>query len=89
MLEIVALYFILKQMGTLAKTKGLSPGRWKVFALISWIGGELIGVIAGIMIFGPDNLVSVILVGIAGAFTGYLAIKSNLSKRPDVPTDIY
>ena len=89
MLEIVALYFILKQMGALAKTKGLAPGRWKVFALISWFGGEFIGVTIGLMIFGMNNLVSVFLVGIAGAFTGYLAIKSNLAKRPDVPTDIY
>ena len=89
MLEIVALYFILKQMGALAKTKGLSPGRWKVFSLISWFVGEFIGFVAGLMFFGINNLISALLVGIAGAFTGYLAIKSNLSKRPDVPTDIY
>lgn len=89
MLEIVALYFILKQMGALAKTKGLSPGRWKVFALISWFAGEFMGLIFGIMIFGINNIVSVFLVGIAGGFTGYLAIKSNLSNRPDAPMDVY
>ncbi len=89
MLEIVALYFILKQMGALAKTKGLSPGRWKVFALITWFAGEFFGFIVGIMIFGINNLISVLLVGIAGAFTGYLAIKSNLSNRPDAPVDVY
>ena len=87
MLEIVALYFLTKQMGKMASDKGLKPGAWKFYTILAWIVGELIGVIIGISIFGKDNLFSIVLVGIAGAFTGYLYIKSLLSKKPDVLDD--
>lgn len=87
MLEIVALYFITKQIGKIAADKGLKPGSWKLYTILAWITGELLGVVAGIMIFTTDNLFSIVLVGIAGAFTGYLFIKSTLVKKPDVLDD--
>jgi hypothetical protein len=83
MLEIIALIFLAKQMGNIAFQKGLKPGLWKLYTVLAWIAGEFVGVVIGIMIFSTDNLISIELVGITGAITGYLILKSVLSKRPD------
>ena len=42
----------------------------------------------GILIFGTDNFISVELVAITGAITGYFIIKANLNKRPDAIDEI-
>ena len=44
---------------------------------------EIIGFLVGIMLFGMDNLVSVILIGITFAITSYFMIKAQLHKLPD------
>ena len=88
MLEIIALIFLTRQIGAIAVRKGLKPGTWKIFTVLAWIAGELVGAFAGLLIFGPDNFVSILLVAIAGAVTGYFIIKANLSKRPDAIDDI-
>jgi hypothetical protein len=56
--------------------------------VLAWIAGEFVGAVIGVLIFGAENLFSVILVAIAGAITGYVLIKANLSKRPDVIDDV-
>ena len=83
MLEIIALIFLTKQMGIIAFDKGLKPGLWKLYTVLAWLAGEFAGVIIGLMIFSVDNLISIELVGITGAITGYFIIKSILSKKPD------
>jgi hypothetical protein len=83
MLEIIALIFLTKQMGNIALDKGLKPGLWKLYTVLAWIAGEFVGVIIGLMIFSVDNLISIELIGITGAVTGYFIIKSILSKKPD------
>ena len=88
MLEIIALIFLTRQIGAIAVSKGLKPGTWKIFTILAWISGELVGAFAGLLIFGPYNFVSIMLVAIAGAVTGYFIIKANLSKRPDAIDDI-
>ena len=88
MLEIIALIFLTRKMGNLADRKGLRPGRWKLYTVLAWIAGEFVGAVAGVLIFGPENIFSVIMVAIAGAVTGYFIIKANLSKRPDVFDEI-
>ena len=87
MIEIIALIFLTKEIGTIAAKKGLKPGFWKLYLILAWILGEFAGVIIGVMIFEPENIFSVLLMGIAGAFTGYVLIKSNLTKRPDISAD--
>jgi len=83
MLEIIALIFLTKEIGKIAESKGLKSGTWKIYTVIAWIIGELSGIILGLMIFQPDNLISIMLMGIAGAVTGYLMIKRSLLKKPD------
>lgn len=87
MLEIIALIFLTKEIGKIASKKGLKPITWKIYLVIGWLFSETIGLVFGIMIFGMDNLVSVILVGITFAITFYFIIKAQLNKLPDQTFD--
>ena len=87
MLEIILLIFLTKKIGTIAEAKGLPPKRWKLYLVLGWIGGELLGAIVAVMIFGPDNLFSCFLIAIACAASSYLLIKNYLNKLPDVISD--
>jgi hypothetical protein len=83
MLEIIALIFLTREIGKLAEEKGLKPLTWKIYTIISWIITEIIGIIVGVMLFGKDNLFSVVLVGLTFAITSYFIIKAQLNKLPD------
>lgn len=83
MLEIIALIFLTKKMGNLALQKGLKSGTWKLYTVLAWFAGEMLGVFVGLFIFEQDNLVSLMLMGIAGALGGYFILKSALEKKPD------
>jgi hypothetical protein len=87
MLEIIALIFLTKEIGKIAVSKGLKPGTWKLYTVLAWIAGEFVGAVIGVLIFGTNNIFSVILVAVAGAITGYLFIKNILSKKPDTMQD--
>ncbi|MEO8415122.1 MAG: hypothetical protein ABI472_15750 [Ginsengibacter sp.] len=83
MLEIIALIFLTKEIGKLAHTKGLKVLTWKIYTIVAWIVSEIIGVFVGVMIFGVNNLFSVVLVGLTFAITSYFIIKAQLNKLPD------
>ena len=87
MLEIIALIFLARQIGKIAGDKGLKPGIWKLYLVLAWIAGEFVGAIIGVLIFGMNNIISVELVAVAGAVTGYVLLKANLSKKPDLLDD--
>ncbi|MGN6532999.1 MAG: hypothetical protein ACTHK0_14755 [Ginsengibacter sp.] len=83
MLELIALIFLTREIGRLAEKKGLKPNTWKIYLVIGWIFFELIGIFIGVMTFGMNNLISVVLVGFAFAISSYFLIKSQLNKLPD------
>ena len=83
MIEIIILVFLAIKIGKVAKAKGLKRNTWIIYTVLSWIGGEFIGVIAGLAIFDKTNIISIMLVGLAGAFSGYLIVKHKLDKLPD------
>ena len=83
MIEIVILVFLAIKIGKMAKAKGLKRNTWIIYTVLSWIGGEIIGVIAGFAIFDKTNIISIMLMGIAGAIGGYFIIKHQLDKIPD------
>ncbi|MEO8764732.1 MAG: hypothetical protein ABI416_10615 [Ginsengibacter sp.] len=87
MIEIIVLIFLTKEVGKIAHEKGLKPVTWKIYTILGWILSEIIGVFIGIMIFGQDNLVSIILVGLLFAVTSYFIIKAQLRKFPDLLDD--
>ncbi|MEO9071255.1 MAG: hypothetical protein ABI261_09480 [Ginsengibacter sp.] len=83
MLEIIVLIFLAKDIGKLAISKGVKPSTWKIYTVFGWIISEIFGFIVGIMIFGEENLVSIILVGLIFAITSFYIIKTRLNKLPD------
>jgi len=83
MLEIIALIFLTKEIGQLAHSKGRKLGTWKIYTVVGWFILEILGIVVGIMIFGKDNLFSIVMVGLAFAITSYFIIKAYLNKLPD------
>ncbi|HRN79791.1 MAG TPA: hypothetical protein PKY29_05905 [Ferruginibacter sp.] len=86
MLEIIALFFLTRNIGQLAQQKGVPPLKWKIFTILAWIAFEFVGVVFGVAIFGPNNIVSIMLVAIGFAITGYYLVRKYLDQLPD--TDI-
>lgn len=84
MIEIIALVFLTKEVGRLATQKGLPSGRWKFNCVVTWILMEILGLIIGLFFFGKDNLVSIVLVGLGFAATGYFMVKNYLQNLPDI-----
>ena len=84
MIELLALIFLTKEIGKLAILKGLPPGRWKFICVLFWFLMEIVGIIAGMIFFGKDNLVSIVLVGLGFAVTGYFMVKNYLQNLPDI-----
>src|SRR6187549_478859 len=83
MIEIIILVFLCIHINKLAKKKGLRGRTWVIYTILSWLGGEIVGVIAGFAIFDKTNIVSIVLMGLTGAITGYFFIKHQLNKVPD------
>ena len=86
MLDIFFLYFLCKQIGRLAVTKGLQPRIWKIFTISTWIGFEIIGFFVGIILFGfnkNDIFWLMVFVFFCG-FGGYLFVRALLEKRPGI-----
>ena len=83
MIEIFTLIFLAQKIGALAASKGLPAGRWKLYLVLGWIVLEMIGVVIGVAIFGLDNWVSWMLVGIGFALGAYFIIRNYLSNLPD------
>ena len=83
MLEIIALYFLCKKTGQVAASKGLPPGRWKLYVVLAWFGAEFFGFFLGAMLFGTGNLFGLFLFALVCAVGGYLLVKAILDKIPD------
>ncbi len=83
MLEIIALIFLTREIGRLAEKKGLKPITWKIYTIVGWLISETIGIFVGVMMFGINNIVSVVLIGLTFAITSYFIIKTQLNKLPD------
>lgn len=84
MLEIVAIYFFARRIGEIVELKGYRSGWYKVFAALSWLGGEITGAILAAFVV-LDSQCVVYLFAIAGAAVGagiYWLIISNLGPKP-------
>ena len=83
MIEIILVVLLTIHIGKIAKKKGVNPGAWRLYTVLSWIAGEIVGVITGILLFGKNDIISLMFTGIAGALGGYFILKSILDKKPD------
>lgn len=83
MVDLIILIFLAWEIGRLAAKKGLKVFTWRVYTVLGWLTGEIIGLAVGVMLFGSDNIISIILVGITFGVTSYFLIKNYLNKLPD------
>ena len=82
MLEIISLIFLCKKTGQTAASKGLPPGKWKLYTVLAWFGAEFLGFFLGAILFGTDNLFGLFLFALVCAVGGYLIVKATLDKMP-------
>ncbi|MEO9144080.1 MAG: hypothetical protein ABI237_00855 [Ginsengibacter sp.] len=87
MLDLILLIFLARDIGRIAARKGLKHSTWKIYTVASWLIAEVLGLIVGVIIFGPNNLFSIIMVAITFAITSYFIIKAQLGKLPDQGID--
>lgn len=87
MLEIIALIWLTGIIGRLAERKGKKPGIWKLYTVLAWIGGEVLGAVLAVILFQSEDYLSVLPIAIMGAIGGYLIIRAILSKMPDKEDD--
>ncbi len=87
MLEIIALVLLCGQMGKMAIRKGQKPGAWKLYTVLAWIGGEVIGIIIAVTAFNSEDYLSMLPMALMGAVGGYLIVRAILSKMPDKPEE--
>lgn len=89
MLDIIILVFLVIRVGNKAERKGQPVLRWRILTVAAWFAGELLGLLLGFALFGfsMQSLPTLMLIAIMGAFGGFLLVKYNLDKYPDL-TDI-
>ncbi len=83
MIEIIVLIILCRKIGNLAVQKGLKSLPWRFYTVIAWIIAEFAGMLLAIGLFGKDNLVGILSLGVMGGFGGYLIIRATLEKLPD------
>lgn len=90
MIEIIALIYLVIHTGRKAKRKGQDVLKWRVLTVIAWLGAEFLGVMLGYFLLGfsQQTLPKLMLIGAMSAFGGYLLVKYNLDKHPDINEDI-
>jgi hypothetical protein len=83
MLEVIAIIIVSRKNGKLAEQKGLKSSTWILYSILGWIGFEVIGVLAGTMLFGEDAMLPIYLLALALAVSSYFFIRAILNKKPD------
>lgn len=87
MLEIIAIIYLTKKIGTLAELKGQKTGVWKFYTVAAWLVSEFIGIILAILIFRPTEPLAAAPLGYAFAIGSYFILRAILLKKPDaLPT---
>jgi EamA domain-containing membrane protein RarD len=82
-MDVIILIFLAIKIGKLAISKGLSASKWRLNLVLAWIGGEIVGSVLGMVIFGIENQFSWIMIALGFSFTAYFTIKNHLSNLPD------
>jgi hypothetical protein len=78
MLEILFLTWFARHIGETVRVKGYAPGGYRFLAVLSWIGGEMLGLLVGSALTqGP----AVYLVGLAGAVLGAATMQQIAARK--------
>jgi hypothetical protein len=69
MLEILLLIALTRRIGRMLESKGRASGGYKVLAVALWFGGEIVGMMIGILLSGRSETFAYI-VALVGAAVG-------------------
>jgi hypothetical protein len=83
MLEIIALYFIVKEVGRIADEKGYPGLPWKITVVLAWFFAEFIGMMI-VQIYFPNQLLIMMAIGLCMAYLSYLLLKQYWLSLPDL-----
>ena len=83
MLEIIALIYLSRKMGSLAERKGQKKGLWRLYTVLAWVGAEIFGIVLSIILFRTDEMIALLQLGYGFAIGSYFLLKSVLAKKPD------
>lgn len=84
MIEIIALFFLLRNIGQMAQARNVQPGRWKWAAFGAWVLAEFLGVFVAMSLLGAtmENPTPLIIAGLVFAPGGYLLVHKRLADIP-------
>jgi len=83
MLELIALYFLLKNVKSLAEQKGYSILRWKIMMVLTWFMAEFTGFII-VQTYFPNQLLIMMAIGLCMAYLSYLLLMQYWSSLPNI-----
>lgn len=86
MLEIIILIFLSRYIGDMAVRKGQKPGTWKWRDVLGWFGGEILGILIGVLL--GLEMIAILLLAYGLAVAGYHIVRNQLAKLPDITDDI-
>lgn len=90
MLEIIALIALTGYIGRTVEAKGHKSGMYKWMTVGLWFGGEIVGLILGVLITGgsPDGQCLMYIIALLGAAAGAITatvIANNVQPAPGFP----
>jgi len=83
MIEIVVLYFLIRNLGELAAQKGLPPLKWKINGIFAWVGGEFLGFFVILELTKTQDLILSMLFAIGTGYLFFLLLRRYLQSMPD------
>ena len=87
MFEVIALFFLCRHIGQVARRKAQPPTRWILITIGAWVTAEIAGILLAASILGTDNIIGLMLIALMSAIGGYLIVKARLDKIPDSTED--
>ena len=96
MLDIIILFFLCRNIGRMARAKGLTPLRWQLFTIVAWIVCEIIGMNLALGWMGYAEIKTlnammaiiikhpgIVMFSLFCAFGGALLVRYSLERKPD------
>jgi hypothetical protein len=88
MIELLLVWWQAKRIGRIAAERGRKPLGYQAIAVLLWFAGELVGVLAGIGIFGSDSVPVTYLFALGCALVTVSILATIVGHLPDRRTAV-
>jgi len=83
MLEIILLIYLARRIRGVVEPKGYKPGKWQAYAVLLWIGIEILGILVFMILFGASQLIAIASAYLC-AIGASIALQKYAEKLPDL-----